>query len=195
MSDEPSGAQASDGSEPSADMKGKMREECEAKIKHLMEKHQDKVEEIKTEHEDEMKSLRESFERDFKNKEDMKKKIEDLGSKDLPKEDLMAELMKLIKEFPKNTDFCDKLESMLEKAGVKVEDVVKAAEEACGIESPDFDWVLPLIIMIAACGCVAIISPFQFLVQAIGVVIAIVGNFLVDEVESGLATVSADKLK
>ncbi|XP_077973134.1 uncharacterized protein LOC144428162 [Styela clava] len=176
MSEVPSGAQASDGTAPCAG------------IKHLMEKHQDKVREIQEKcGEDEIKSLRKSFESDSKNKEDMKKKIEDLGSKNLPKEDLMAELMELIKQFPKNTNFCNKLETMLEKAGVEMEDVTKAAAELWGIEGSDLDWVLPLIIMIVACGCVDIISPFPFLVEAIGVVIAIVGNFLVDEVESGLA--------
>ncbi|XP_077973188.1 uncharacterized protein LOC144428182 [Styela clava] len=127
-----------------------IQEESEARIEELLEQNKEKIKEIQTEHELELEAIRDGLESGFRDREDLKKEFEELGSKDLLKADLFAKLKKWMNEIPENMMIiCEKLKTLLKKAGVKMEDMAKAIklrwEDFC---REDLDRVLFLIFMI-----------------------------------------------
>ncbi|XP_077970450.1 uncharacterized protein LOC120334242 [Styela clava] len=113
-------------------------------MKELMEKHENKIEEIQKKHSVELKSLRESFLDYGDGCSHAKKKIEEFKNKvaqgKLSKEELVAEMDKLMKELPGDENSSKLLDDFLVKAGVKKEDLDDAKKRILEGKSANFDW-------------------------------------------------------
>nr|XP_039257752.1 uncharacterized protein LOC120334242 isoform X2 [Styela clava] len=125
----------------------KMRQENEACRKRdieLKKKYENKIEEMQKNHMAELKSFRKSFLHYEDRCSYAKKKIEEFKNKaaqgKLSTEELVAEMNKLMEEFPGDVNSSKLLDDLFKKAGVKKEDLDKAAKRITKNKSPNFDW-------------------------------------------------------